>query len=78
MAITKLDATTVIKDANSPLKEYADTGKISPYAKTSIIACINTGVVTGKNADTIAPKNYITRAEVTVIIERLLKKSYLI
>ena len=74
MTITDLDATTASSDASSPLAGYADTAKISSYAKAGIIACLNTGVVTGKTADTIAPKANITRAEVAVIIERLLKK----
>ncbi len=78
MAITGLDATTASIDASAPLAGFSDTAKISSYAKESIIACLNTGVVTGKTADTIAPENNITRAEVAVIIERLLKKSELI
>ena len=77
MAITKLDAAAV-SGASASLSGYTDTAKISSYAKSGIIACLNTGVVTGKTADTIAPKNNITRAEVAVIIERLLKKSELI
>ena len=78
MTITDLDSTTASIDASSPLAGYTDTSKISGYAKAGIIACLNTGVVTGKTADTIAPKANITRAEVAVIIERLLKKSELI
>jgi len=78
MAITDLVATTTDLNSGTPLTAYTDTSKISGYAKAGIIACLNTGVVTGKTADTIAPKNNITRAEVAVIIERLLKKSELI
>lgn len=78
MAITGLDATAAGMDASAALAGYADTAKISSYAQAGITACLNTGVVTGKTADTISPKNNITRAEVAVIIERLLKKSELI
>jgi hypothetical protein len=77
MAITKLDGASV-SGASASLSGYADTAKISSYAKAGIIACLDTGVVTGKTANSIAPKNNITRAEVAVIIERLLKKSELI
>jgi len=37
-----------------------------------------TGIVKGKNGQLLAPKDQITRAEVTVIIQKLLQKSHLI
>ncbi|MEF2966659.1 S-layer homology domain-containing protein [Paenibacillus sp. M1] len=36
------------------------------------------GVIDGRNDNTLAPQEYMSRAEVTVIIERLLQKSGLI
>lgn len=48
------------------------------YAKIGIVACIKTELVSGKPGKLIAPKVYITRAEVAVIVRNLLQKSELI
>ena len=48
------------------------------YAKMSAALCIKNGVVTGSSATTLSPKAYVTRAEVAVMVERLLQKSGLI
>ncbi len=78
MAITELLEESGGSEASKLLAGYSDTSNISSYAKDSIAACLNAGIVTGKTAITIAPKNNITRAEVAVIVERLLKQSDLI
>jgi hypothetical protein len=41
-------------------------------------ACLKTGIMTGRDNDTAAPKSNITRAEVAVIVKRLLQASGLI
>lgn len=41
-------------------------------------ACVKTGIVSGSNENTISPKDYVTRAEVAAMAERLLQKSNLI
>ena len=78
MAITGLE--TVLSDSgiNRLLASYTDSENISDYAKTGVEACIETGVVTGKTSSTIAPKDTITRAEVAVMVQRLLQQSELI
>ena len=65
-------------EASSLLANYMDGTDASAYAKTSLAACLKTGIVTGRNGTTIAPRDYISRGEVAVIVERLLKKSNLI
>jgi hypothetical protein len=57
---------------------YGDTGMASSWAMDSIAFCIKTGVVSGRGGKLIAPGDNITRSEVAVIIQRLLKKSNLI
>lgn len=59
-------------------RKYTDASGISDYAKTSVAACIDTGVVLGRPNNTVAAKDFITRAEVAVIVERMLQKSDLI
>ena len=78
MKLTKLDPALTDSEVSGLLGSYADASVASGYAKSSIAACLRTGVVTGKSGNTIAPKDYITRAEVAVIVQRLLQKSNLI
>lgn len=69
--------TLIIITVSSPAC-YDDANKMADYTKSSIAACVKTGIVSGRNGNMIAPKDNITRAEVAVIISRLLKKSNLI
>ncbi|HBV99409.1 MAG TPA: hypothetical protein DEF36_20515 [Desulfotomaculum sp.] len=41
-------------------------------------ACVRAGIVSGKSGHLLAPEDNITRAEVVVIIKKLLQKSNLI
>jgi hypothetical protein len=78
MTITKLNSSLSASDASALLAKYKDLASASGYASESVAACLETGVVTGKTQSTVCPKDYITRAEVAVIVERLLQKSNLI
>ncbi len=60
------------------LAGYTDSNTASDYAKQGIAACVKNGEISGRSSDTLAPKNSITRAEVAVIVQRLLQKSELI
>ena len=60
------------------LGSYKDGSSISNYAKNSVEACLKAGVVTGTSTTTISPKDYVTRAEVAAMVQRLLQKSGLI
>ena len=60
------------------LSGYKDAASITRGARYSVAACVKTGLVTGKENSLIAPKQDITRAEIAVIIQKLLKKSGLI
>jgi len=78
MKITGLDVKLSEGDVSNLLGAYMDAATASDYAKSDIASCIKAGVVTGKTGSTVAPKDYITRAEVAVMAERLLQKSKLI
>jgi len=78
MKITGLDAKLTDGEAQELLQGFADAGDVSVYAKTQVASCLKTGVITGRDGGKIAPNEYITRAEVAVIVERLLQKSGLI
>ncbi|MBQ6902532.1 MAG: S-layer homology domain-containing protein, partial [Oscillospiraceae bacterium] len=50
---------------------YPDFDTVSPYATDAVSALVGAGLVNGKNGR-IAPTDYTTRAEVAVLIKRIL------
>ncbi|MBE6966430.1 MAG: hypothetical protein E7441_10425, partial [Ruminococcaceae bacterium] len=50
---------------------YPDYSTVASYAKEAVSALISAGLVNGKNGN-IAPMDYTTRAEVAVLIKRIL------
>ncbi|MBQ2743622.1 MAG: S-layer homology domain-containing protein, partial [Oscillospiraceae bacterium] len=53
------------------LSQYPDFDTVASYAKEAVTALIGAGLVNGKN-NLIAPTDYTTRAEVAVLIQRIL------
>ncbi|MGE4276270.1 MAG: Ig-like domain-containing protein [Lawsonibacter sp.] len=78
MMITKLSAGLTDSEISQILSTFSDEKSASPYAKESIAACLKTGITSGTSNITISPKADITRAEVAVMVQRLLQKSGLI
>ena len=78
MKITGLKASLTDDESDKLMEVYSDRATVSSYANTSIAGCIKTGVVSGRENHILAPKAYVTRAEVAVMAERLLQKSNLI
>ena len=52
--------------------DYTDFAEVSDYAKDAVSAIISAGLVNGKNGK-IAPQDLTTRAEVAVLIDRILE-----
>lgn len=75
---TKLNDKVLDKDKNLKPLKFNDSSNISKFAKESVDFCISSGIVRGKTDKLIAPKDFITRAEATVIIQRILQTSNLI
>ncbi len=65
-ALTKLGVELEIADV-----EYEDFADVADYAKDAVKALITAGLVNGKSGK-IAPTDYTTRAEVAVLIKRIL------
>ncbi len=78
MKLTGLKAELTANEAEQLLAGFTDAGEAADYAKLSMAACLKTGIMTGRDNDTAAPKSNITRAEVAVIVKRLLQASGLI
>lgn len=78
MKLTGLSVSLTDSEVSTLLAGYTDGASVSSYAKAGVAACIKTGVVTGTTASTLSPKDSVTRAEVAVMVQRLLEKSGLI
>lgn len=78
MKLTGLESGATVNDIGSLNSAYADEGSISDYARQSVVSCLSTGIVNGRGRNTIDPKGCVTRGEVAVMAERLLKISGMI
>ncbi len=64
--------------AQPSLDGFADADQISAWAKASVSESLQAGLVNGRKDNRLAPKSFISRAEVAVLVQRLLKESDLI
>lgn len=78
MQVTRLEVNTSQEETSSILAGYNDAGTAADYARPGIAACVKTGLISGRGQNTLAPKDNITRAEVAVMVQKLLQKSKLI
>lgn len=78
MTLTGLQVELTEKEAEQLLSRFEDAELASDYAASSIASAMKVGIITGRDDRTVAPKNPISRAEVAVIITRLLQQSGLI
>ncbi len=60
--------------AKADLSAFADSDKISSYAKDALAWANAAGIITGKTASTIAPGGNATRGEAATMLMRFLKK----
>ncbi|QTH43761.1 S-layer homology domain-containing protein [Cohnella sp. LGH] len=78
MVLTGLADTLSVPSADAVLSPYGDASKVAKWAQSGAAGSVQAGIVTGRSADTLAPKANMTRAEVAAIVQRLLQKSELI
>ncbi|PYE60859.1 putative repeat protein (TIGR02543 family), partial [Aneurinibacillus soli] len=78
MKITDLQAKLQPKEAGELLLPFIDAKQASEWAKEGVADCVQSGLVSGRNGQQLAPKEFISRAEVAAIVQRLLQKSELI
>jgi len=77
--ITRQDMMTIVYRAMQKLGvefeiadvEYEDFADVADYAKDAVKALVTAGLVNGKSGK-IAPNDYSTRAEVAVLLKRIL------
>lgn len=78
MEITGLKQEANPEEYQKVLARFNDSSKVASWAVRGVASCVDTGIVSGKDAGMLAPKADITRAEACVIIRNLLQKSKLI
>ncbi|MBD2863369.1 fibronectin type III domain-containing protein [Paenibacillus oceani] len=57
---------------------FADAHRVAEWAASGVTDSLQAGIVTGRNDSLLAPEAFITRAEVVVMIRKLLQRSDLI
>lgn len=78
MKLTGLAAHLTERPAEDVLQAYGDASEIAPWALSGIASSVQAGIVSGRDGGKLAPKAYMTRAEVAAIIQRLLSESDLL
>lgn len=78
MAITGLKEKLPSNDSYMLMEPFQDENQVSAWAKSSAAAVIKSGIISGREGARLAPKANITRAEVAIIVRRLLQNSDLI
>lgn len=78
MALSGLKAKLEPQDAGKLMQAYADSGQVSGWAVSGVADSLQAGVVSGRSDDELAPSAQVSRAEVAVMVQRLLQKSGLI
>jgi len=78
MSLTGLKSKLPNREANELLRPFADGDASSAWAIKGIADSLLAGVVSGRSGSELAPNDFISRAEVAVIVQRLLQKSELI
>ncbi|MGO4499612.1 Ig-like domain-containing protein [Paenibacillus sp. 2RAB27] len=78
MVITGLKDKVFEQSAAAELLPFEDTSEVSSWAQSSVADNVMAGIIFGRNGAILAPKGYITRAEVATMVQRLLQKSGLI
>jgi hypothetical protein len=78
MAITRLQSANPDRASDDILIGFTDATKVSIWAKSGVADSVQAGIISGRDNGVLEPKAFITRAEVAMMMQRLLQKSNLI
>ncbi|TNJ60184.1 hypothetical protein FE784_36420 [Paenibacillus hemerocallicola] len=78
MKMTGLKAKQPSKVAGELLGSFEDANSVSEWAASGIADVLQAGIVSGRSGSQLAPKASVTRAEVAIMIQKLLQRSELI
>ena len=68
----KISGKTLTKGTTSDISGFSDRGKISSYATEAVSTLVKANIIKGATTTTLNPKGSITRAEMAVILYRIL------
>jgi len=76
--ITRQDMAVMIARAKNLISEntterFADDAEISDYAKMSVYAAKNAGIISGVGDNTFNPQGFATRAETAMVVYNAIK-----
>ncbi|OAS13351.1 X2-like carbohydrate binding domain-containing protein [Paenibacillus oryzisoli] len=75
MKITKLKPVTAWTPSVS---DFTDSAMLADWAASSVTDMLKAGLVTGRDGSNLAPKEAVSRAEISTLVQRLLQMSGLI
>ncbi|MDI4643544.1 S-layer homology domain-containing protein [Cohnella hashimotonis] len=78
MLLTDLKSKLSFEGSAEALRPFTDGNTTADWAKDSVADVIQAGIVSGRSSTSLAPKANISRAEVAVMIRKLLQTSGLI
>jgi len=78
MTLAGMDFAPDKAEAKRLLSRFGDSAQASAWALDGIARAVNSGIISGQLGDQLAPKAYMTRAEIAVAVRRLLQKAGLI
>ncbi|MFS0723425.1 family 16 glycoside hydrolase [Paenibacillus sp. 1P07SE] len=78
MQLTGLSVELTGDAAGQLQSKFADAGEIADFALDSMSSGLQAGIIQGRDGNVLAPKGNLTRAEVAVMVTRLLQQSGLI
>ncbi|MNT99018.1 hypothetical protein D3C72_2417500 [compost metagenome] len=78
MLITELPGMKAGQNAKSVLEAFSDVDNVSNWALNGVADSVTAGIISGRRNDELAAQAFITRAEVAVMMQRLLQNSNLI
>ncbi|URN95130.1 MAG: putative Ig domain-containing protein [Candidatus Pristimantibacillus lignocellulolyticus] len=78
MLITGLKESAASQSNVDVIREFTDASIVSEWALEGVADSVGSGIISGRNNNLLAPKANITRAEVAMVIQRLLQTSDLI
>nr|WP_243644125.1 S-layer homology domain-containing protein [Paenibacillus pinisoli] len=78
MKLTRLSDKLPVQVEEQLLASFDDANEAGEWARSSIADNLRAGIITGRDIHTLAPKAFIMRAEAAVMVQRLLRESWLI
>lgn len=78
MKLTRLNDKLPVQVEEQLMASFNDAIEVGEWAWSSIVDNLKAGIITGRDSHILAPKAFIKRAEVAVMVQRLLKASELI